>query len=99
MTERAAPGINLNPNALTILRALLDTDPVARFGNELCHATGLKYATIYPVMRRLITIGWVVGSWEDPEVSVAAGRPRRRYYSYAPGAAAIARAVTDSLTT
>ncbi|MBT8462045.1 MAG: PadR family transcriptional regulator [Gemmatimonadetes bacterium] len=36
--------------------------------------------TIYKLMHRLGRIGAVTSSWEEPEVALAAGRPRRRYY-------------------
>jgi hypothetical protein len=36
--------------------------------------------TIYKLMHRLSRIGAVASNWEEPEVALAAGRPRRRYY-------------------
>lgn len=36
--------------------------------------------TVYKLMYRLTRIGAVTSDWEEPEVALAAGRPRRRYY-------------------
>jgi PadR family transcriptional regulator PadR len=31
-------------------------------------------------MARLEAVGWVESRWEDPDLGVREGRPRRRYY-------------------
>ena len=31
-------------------------------------------------MARLEGVGWVESSWEDPDLGISDGRPRRRYY-------------------
>ena len=64
---------------LRVLAALI-ADPVTEhYGLELCHAAGLPSGSVYPILARLETAGWVVGSWEDID-EAAEGRRRRRYY-------------------
>jgi PadR family transcriptional regulator PadR len=59
----------------------LIADPARRiYGFELCAATGQPSGTVYPILRRLEDLGWLESEWEEPEVHVPAGRPRRRYY-------------------
>ena len=56
-------------------------DPAApRYGLEISKLAGLETGTLYPVMARLEAVGWVESSWEDADLSISDGRPRRRYY-------------------
>jgi PadR family transcriptional regulator, regulatory protein PadR len=51
------------------------------------------HGTLYKALARLETAGLLESRWEDPELAVAAGRPRRRLYRVTPlGATALARA-------
>ncbi len=63
-----------------VLRAMLEDPAVPRYGLEISKRAGLETGTLYPVMARLETVGWVESFWEDPELSIREGRPRRRYY-------------------
>jgi DNA-binding PadR family transcriptional regulator len=63
-----------------VLRAMLEDPAVPRYGLEISKQAGLETGTLYPVMARLEGVGWVESSWEDPELSITEGRPRRRYY-------------------
>ena len=63
-----------------VLRTLLDDPGMPRYGLEISKLAGLETGTLYPVMARLEGVGWVESSWEDPDLSVSDGRPRRRYY-------------------
>jgi PadR family transcriptional regulator PadR len=59
----------------------LIADPTRRIhGFELCAATGRPSGTIYPILAKLEELGWLESEWEEPELHVPAGRPRRRYY-------------------
>ena len=56
--------------------------------------------TLYRVLHRLDDAGLVVNWWEDPDEAAAAGRPRRRLYRITgAGAAALARAEADRVST
>lgn len=62
---------------LKLLEALMDGGPSDRYGFELSRVTGLKSGTLYPILARLESAGWLSSGWESAET---AGRPRRRYY-------------------
>jgi PadR family transcriptional regulator PadR len=63
-----------------VVSALL-ADPAAdRFGLDIMHDTGLASGTLYPVLVRLRTAGWLSLRWEDD----AEGRPPRRLYRLTP---------------
>ena len=59
---------------------MLEDAAVPRYGLEISKQAGLETGTLYPVMARLERVGWVESSWEDPDLSISDGRPRRRYY-------------------
>src|SRR5260370_31106005 len=63
-----------------VLQAMLEDPAVARYGLQISKQAGLETGTLYPVMARLERTGWVESSWEDPDLSISDGRPRRRYY-------------------
>jgi PadR family transcriptional regulator, regulatory protein PadR len=73
-----------------VLRALLEQPDRELYGLELVDATGLAPGTIYPIMARLESAGWVDSRWEDIDQH-AEGRPRRRYYQLAADGIAQAR--------
>lgn len=59
-----------------VLRILLDAaDPV--WGLSAIKATGRKPGTVYPILERLESAGWVGSRWEDDPSRPG---PRRRYY-------------------
>jgi PadR family transcriptional regulator, regulatory protein PadR len=62
-----------------VLRGLLDGLDRELYGLELVEATGLPPGTIYPIMARLESAGWVSSRWEETSQEPK-GRPRRRYY-------------------
>jgi PadR family transcriptional regulator, regulatory protein PadR len=63
-----------------VLRAMLEDAAVPRYGLEVSKQAGLEPGTLYPVMARLEGVGWLESNWEDPDLSISDGRPRRRYY-------------------
>lgn len=48
------------------------------WGYELAKASGVRSGVMYPILRRMMTEGWLSDGWED--VTEAQGRPPRRYY-------------------
>jgi PadR family transcriptional regulator, regulatory protein PadR len=64
-----------------VLRALLVDPTREMYGLEICEEAGLPSGTIHPILARLEgTFGWLESRWEDADIALAAGRPRRRYY-------------------
>ncbi|WP_344661495.1 PadR family transcriptional regulator [Catenulispora subtropica] len=58
----------------------------------MCAAANLPSGTIYPILARLEReYGWLESEWEDPDISVTDGRPRRRYYRLSNDGAQAAR--------
>jgi DNA-binding PadR family transcriptional regulator len=63
-----------------VLKVMLEDPAVLQYGLEISKRADLETGTLYPVMARLEGVGWVESSWEDPDLSISEGRPRRRYY-------------------
>jgi len=73
------------PFRITVpLRLVLDvfmaTPTRAQYGLDIATETGLKPGTLYPILARLESCGWLVSNWEEVDQHEAR-RPRRRYYS------------------
>lgn len=62
---------------LKVLDAMLQAPDEDHWGFEIMKRTGLKSGTLYPLLARLETAGWVESGWEE---QTEPGRPRRRYY-------------------
>jgi DNA-binding PadR family transcriptional regulator len=61
---------------LDVLSELLATETKV-WGLELVRKTGLKTGTVYPILARLETLGWIRSSWEqNPDHK----GPRRRLW-------------------
>jgi PadR family transcriptional regulator PadR len=63
-----------------VLKAFLEDINEERYGFELMQQAGLASGTLYPILARLESAGWIVGQLEsiDP---VQVGRPPRRFYT------------------
>ena len=66
-----------------VLGALLAADGEI-YGLQIVRASGLAAGTIYPILQRLLTSGWIVARWEPAEQAQAQRRPPRRYYELSP---------------
>lgn len=62
-----------------VLQAFLDSPDDESYGFVLAQITGLAAGTLYPVLQRLLSDGWLAARWEDVDER-AEGRRRRRYY-------------------
>ncbi|MCA1708308.1 MAG: PadR family transcriptional regulator [Actinobacteria bacterium] len=56
---------------------MVDGERRDHYGFELSKITGLKSGTLYPILARLESAGWLCSGWESSDTP---GRPRRRYY-------------------
>jgi PadR family transcriptional regulator PadR len=81
----------LTPQTVAVLRALLATPATPRWGRDIGRETGLKSGTLHPILARLEQAGLVESHWEEPTAHEDQGRPRRRYYQFAPGGAETAQ--------
>jgi DNA-binding PadR family transcriptional regulator len=78
-----------------VLLALLELPESDRYGFTISRATGIKAGTLYPILQRLLTEGWVVAHWEQIDEH-AEGRRRRRYYELTATGETQARAATKN---
>jgi len=76
------------PALLAVLQVLLHVD--RPYGLEVIELTGLPSGTVYPLLARLESEGWVTSHWEtgDP----GARGPRKRFYEITVDGAERARA-------
>jgi PadR family transcriptional regulator PadR len=64
---------------LKVLREMAADPGREIYGLELSRATGLKSGTLYPLLDRLESVGWVRSRWEDAGLKDRTA-PRRRFY-------------------
>ena len=75
--------VRITVPTVKVLRLLLDEPKTAVWGLEIVKKTGLLTGTVYPIMDRLETLGWVSSEWEPDNDR---NGPRRRYYRIRPEA-------------
>jgi PadR family transcriptional regulator PadR len=73
------PEIRLTQPALKVLRFLLDKPRESQSGAEIAKATRISSGTLYPMLVRMQTAGWLSSVWEEIDPREV-GRPRRRFY-------------------
>jgi PadR family transcriptional regulator PadR len=78
-----------------VLGALLAADGEV-YGLQLVRTSGLAAGTVYPILQRLLAMGWIVARWEPAEQAQAEGRPPRRYYELSPEGASRAYSTLHS---
>ena len=54
------------------------------YGFDIMDMTGLPGGTVYPALRRLEDMGYVVSKWEKQESALREQRPPRKYYRTTP---------------
>jgi PadR family transcriptional regulator, regulatory protein PadR len=69
----------LTTQTLKVLGALMMQPCDALSGAEIGRSTKLHSGTLYPILLRLESAGWLVSNWEE-ETPQDLGRPRRRFY-------------------
>ncbi|WAU78382.1 PadR family transcriptional regulator (plasmid) [Streptomyces sp. Qhu-G9] len=85
--------IRITTATSTVLHILLEDPTQAHYGFEICEKTGLLSGTVYPVLARLESHGWLESSWEEQdETEPGLARPIRRYYRFSVNGAAEAQA-------
>ena len=71
--------VRITLQTLQVLRFLLRDPADGRYGLEISRGSGLPTGSIYPILTRLETAGWITSAWEEIDESKE-GRQRRRYY-------------------
>ncbi|MFG3620822.1 PadR family transcriptional regulator [Nocardia sp. NPDC047654] len=85
------PGkVRMTLQTLQVLQALLERPADEHYGLKISEHSGLPTGSIYPILTRLETAGWVTSDWEQIDESVE-GRRRRRYYQLTKNGATAAR--------
>ena len=83
--------VELTLKSARLMNAFLAEPGRTRYGLELMRLTGMPSGTMYPLLARFESAGWLAKSREDID-PVAEGRPRRTLYSLTPEAVPVARA-------
>jgi PadR family transcriptional regulator, regulatory protein PadR len=76
----------VTPATALVLEALLAAESV--WGLQIVKDVGKKPGTVYPILDRLESAGWVQGEWDSSEERKG---PRRRYYRLLAEARPLAR--------
>src|SRR5690242_8540274 len=92
-SQQSGPRMTLH--TLAVLQAMLEDPTSAHYGLEIANAVNFPTGTVYPILARLETAGWVSSNWENVTPSEE-GRPRRRLYTLTgSGARAARQALVD----
>ena len=66
-----------------VLRVFLEDPGAEYFGTEIIEkivSMRLKSGSLYPILQKLETVGWLTSRWEHEDHARSRGRPPRRYY-------------------
>jgi DNA-binding PadR family transcriptional regulator len=100
---RRKPGALVSLEVAILGHAASRTDPFHGFdlAKALADTTGSRaltsHGTLYKALARLSDMGLLESEWEDAEIALAGGRPRRRLYRIT--AEGARRAATERRTT
>jgi PadR family transcriptional regulator PadR len=64
---------------LQVVSVLLERPTDEHYGLDICRVTKLKGGTVYPILARLESAGWVTSTWESIDPKVEGRHPRRNY--------------------
>jgi DNA-binding MarR family transcriptional regulator len=78
----------VTPATVAVLAALIDHGEPC-WGLAVIKASGRPAGSVYPILERLETAGWIASSWEQ---DTSRSGPRRRYYELTEDGARAARA-------
>ncbi|MGB3673077.1 MAG: helix-turn-helix transcriptional regulator [Candidatus Nanopelagicales bacterium] len=73
------PKRRLSKASTSVLAAMYEAAPDARYGMELMDAARAPSGTLYPILARFRDWGWLIAEREDIDPATA-GRPARTYY-------------------
>ena len=81
----------VTPATALVLESFLAAERI--WGLQIVKDSGKKPGTIYPILDKLESAGWIIGEWDTDE---ARKGPRRRYYKLVPEARPLAVAYTKA---
>lgn len=61
-----------------VAQAILARPDDRHWGYELSKETGLRSGVLYPLLHRMLSVGWLTDGWEEHRAGTK--RPPRRYY-------------------
>ncbi|MGH4006914.1 MAG: PadR family transcriptional regulator [Pseudonocardiaceae bacterium] len=93
--QSAVRPVRITLPTAAVLRQMLENPTADYYGFALAEATSFPSGTIYPVLARLETAGWLASFWEEGNPAKLE-RPRRRMYRLTGAGAYAAR---EALTT
>ena len=82
------PLARITPATIDVLKVLSDSSEPC-WGLLVIKSSGRPAGSVYPILERLETSGWVTSNWEDDDSRPG---PRRRYYELTESGAQAARA-------
>lgn len=71
--------VRMSLQTLRVLETFLEKPTEQLAGAQVNQRCGIASGTLYPILLRLESAGWLVSQWETINPSVE-GRPRRRLY-------------------
>ena len=71
-------GKNYLSYTMAMILQAIDND--YRYGFDVMAVTGLPSGTVYPALRRMEEVGYIISRWERQSVAQAEQRPARKYY-------------------
>lgn len=77
MKQTSEPRVSAK--GLKVLHTFFDAGNRELSGAEIAERTGILSGTLYPILIRFKSAGWLKDRWEDDD-PVELGRPKRRYY-------------------
>ncbi|MEI9922597.1 MAG: helix-turn-helix transcriptional regulator [Bradyrhizobium sp.] len=77
MTQVNEPRVSAK--GLKVLHAFVEAGNRELSGADIAERTDILSGTLYPILIRFRSAGWLKDRWEDDE-PVELGRPKRRYY-------------------
>lgn len=86
--------VRISGPTLKALSLFMERNPTPLSGADLVNEKKILSGTLYPLLDRLETSGWLVSEWEDIDPSQA-GRPRKRLYRLTGAGATNARSVLE----
>jgi PadR family transcriptional regulator, regulatory protein PadR len=87
--------VRISLQTLKVLEAFLENPTDELAGADVHRRSAIASGTLYPILLRLESAGWLVSRWESIDPA-SAGRPRRRLYRLTRGGLARAGEVFAS---